>query len=227
MESKALVKSTNNIVASRFFAHTLSRIRRIVKICEVVDLFLRKPFWFFLSMLSILGSMHHMDGDITHRKKARCRRMLWAILNKSWKKHPMKQEFYGHLPLISKTIQVRRTRNAEHFWRSKDELISDVLLWTPTYGRASAGRPAGTNLHQLSEDTGCSTENVSGAMDDRDGKSRKSMQAARLNYDIYTYIYIYLFIYIYIYIYIYWNKRYFDTFFIEINTFKCSSYLDI
>ena len=57
MESKAFVMSTNNIVACRFFACTPSRILRIVKICEVVDLFLRKPFWFFLRMLSILGSM--------------------------------------------------------------------------------------------------------------------------------------------------------------------------
>ena len=52
MESKALAKSTNNIVAGRCFERTPSRIRRIVNICEVVD-----PFWFFLSMLSILGSM--------------------------------------------------------------------------------------------------------------------------------------------------------------------------
>ena len=57
MESKAIVKLTNDIVASRFFARTPSRILRIVKICEVVDLFLRKPFWFFLNMWSILGSM--------------------------------------------------------------------------------------------------------------------------------------------------------------------------
>ena len=57
MESKALVKSTNSIVACRFFARTPSRILWIVNICEVVDLFLRKPFWFFLRMLSILGSM--------------------------------------------------------------------------------------------------------------------------------------------------------------------------
>ena len=57
MESKALAKSTNSIVASRFFARTSPTIRRIVKICDVVDLFARKPFWFFLSMFSILGSM--------------------------------------------------------------------------------------------------------------------------------------------------------------------------
>ena len=39
MESNALEKSTDNIVASRFFfTRTPSRIRRIVKICDVVDL---------------------------------------------------------------------------------------------------------------------------------------------------------------------------------------------
>ena len=53
MESKALVKSTKINVAFRFFARTPSRILRMVNICEVVDLFLRKPFWFFLSMLSM------------------------------------------------------------------------------------------------------------------------------------------------------------------------------
>ena len=31
-----------------------------------------------------------------------------------------------------------------------------VLLWTPTYGRAKAGRPARTYIQQLCEDTGCS-----------------------------------------------------------------------
>ena len=50
---------------------------------------------------------------------------------------------------ITKTIQVRRTRHAGHCWRSRDELISDVLLWTPTHGRAKAGRPARTYIQQL------------------------------------------------------------------------------
>ena len=45
-----------------------------------------------------------------------------------------------------------------------DELISDVLLWTPTYGRAKAGRPARTYIQQLSEDTGCSLEDLPEAM---------------------------------------------------------------
>ena len=60
-----------------------------------------------------------------------CTRMLRAILNKSWWQHPTRHQLYGHLPPITKTIQVRRTRHAGHCWRSRDELISDVLLWTP------------------------------------------------------------------------------------------------
>ena len=60
-----------------------------------------------------------------------CTRILRVILNKSLKQHPTKQHLYGHLPPISKTIQVRRTRHAGHCWRTQDELISDVLLSTP------------------------------------------------------------------------------------------------
>ena len=55
-------------------------------------------------------------------------RMMLAILNKSWRQHPARHQLYGHLSPITKTIQVRRIWHAGHCWRSKDELISDVLL---------------------------------------------------------------------------------------------------
>ena len=101
-----------------------------------------------------------LDGNYT--------RMLRAVLNKSWRQHPMRLQLYGHLPPITKTIQVRRTRHAGHCWRSKDELISDVLLWTPTYGCAKVGRPARTYIQQLCEDTGCNPEDLPEAMNDRE-----------------------------------------------------------
>ena len=87
---------------------------------------------------------------------------------KSGRQHPTRHQLYGHLPPITKTIQVRRTRHAGHCWRSRDELISDVLLWTPTYGRAKAGRPARTYIQQLCEDTGCIPEDLPEAMNDRE-----------------------------------------------------------
>ena len=51
-----------------------------------------------------------------------------AILNKSWRQHPTKHQLYSHLPPKTKTIKIRRTRHAGHCWRSRDELLSDVLL---------------------------------------------------------------------------------------------------
>ena len=101
-----------------------------------------------------------LDGNYT--------RMLRAILNKSWRQHPTRYQLYGHLPPITKTIQLRQTRHAGHCWRSRDELISDVLLWTPTYGRAKAERPVQTYRQQLCEDTGCSPEDLPEAMNDRE-----------------------------------------------------------
>ena len=96
-------------------------------------------------------------------------RMPRAILNKSWREHPRKQQLYGHLPPITKTIKIRRTRRAGHSWRSGDELISDVLLWTPTHGKAKAGRPARTYTQLLCADTECSPEDQPETMDDREG----------------------------------------------------------
>ena len=94
-------------------------------------------------------------------------RMLRAVLNKSWQQHPTKHQAYGNLPPITKTIQVRQTRHAGHCWRIRNELISDVLLWTPTYGQAKAGRPARTYIQQLCEDTVGSSEDLPEAMNDR------------------------------------------------------------
>ena len=96
-------------------------------------------------------------------------RMLRAILNKSSRQHPTKQQLYGHLTPIMKTIQVRWTRHAGHCWRSKNELISDILLWNPTHGRAKAGRSARIYIQQICADTGYSLEDLLGAMDHRDG----------------------------------------------------------
>ena len=91
-------------------------------------------------------------------------RMLQAILDKSWRQHPTKHQLYDHLPPITKTIQARRTRHAGHCWRSRDELISDVLLWTPTYSRAKGRGPARTYIQQLCEDMGCGPEDLPEAM---------------------------------------------------------------
>ena len=116
---------------------------------------LQKYVWFLRT-----NNNNPFEGNYT--------RMLWAILNKSWRQHPTKQQLYGHLPPIRKTIKVRWTRHAGHCWRSREKLISDVLLWTPSHGWAKAGQSAQTYIQQLYEDMGCSPEDLPEAMNDRE-----------------------------------------------------------
>ena len=123
-----------------------------------------------------------LDGNYT--------RMLRAILNKSRRQHPRRHQLYGHQPPITKTIQVRRTRHAGHCWRSRDELISDVLLWTPTHGRPKAGWPARTYIQQLCEDTGCCPEDLPEARNDRE-KWQERVKDIRANSTTWWWWYIY------------------------------------
>ena len=97
-----------------------------------------------------------------------CTRILRTIMNKSWKQHPSKQQLYSYQPPISKTIQIRRTRHVELCWRSNEELINYVLLWTPSQGRACVRRLARIYQQKLYRDTKCSLEDLPEAMDDRD-----------------------------------------------------------
>ena len=111
-------------------------------------------------------------------------RMLRAIWNKSWQQHPTRHQLYGHLPPITKTIQARRTRHAGHCWRS------DILLWTPTYSRAKAGRIARTHIQQQCEDTGYSPEDLPEAMNNREKWRERVRDIRACGTTWYIYIYI-------------------------------------
>ena len=77
-------------------------------------------------------------------------------------------------PLTSHHLNYsRRTKHARHCKRSKDELLSDILLWVSSHGHTSVGQPASTYLQQLYMDTGGILENLPGAMDDRKGIEKK------------------------------------------------------
>ena len=116
---------------------------------------------------AVLSILHYgcttwvLTQHIEKKLDGNCTRLLWAILNKSWKQHPTKQLLYSHLPPISKTILIRWTRHMGCCWRSKNKLMNDVLLWTPSHGCARVG-------WQLCIDTGCYLEDLQEAMDDRD-----------------------------------------------------------
>ena len=74
-------------------------------------------------------------------------RMLWAILNKSWRQHPTRHQLYGHLPPITKTIQVRRTTTC----RTPLEKQGRADKWrTPMDPRIwpSKSRMTSSNIHR-------------------------------------------------------------------------------
>ena len=138
-----------------------------------------------------------LDGNYT--------RMLRAILNKSRRQHPTRHQLYGHLPPITKTIQGRRTRHAGHCWRSKDELIRDVLIWTPHIWPGKS-RTTSSNIHSAAMwGYGCSLEDLSETMNDREKWRERvtDIRASGTTWWWYIYIYIYIIIYIYIAFYIY------------------------
>ena len=60
------------------------------------------------------------------------------------------------------------------------ELISDILLWTPTHGHTSVDQPTKANIHQLFADTGYHLEDIPRVMDSM-RESRESMLSALLH----------------------------------------------
>ena len=102
-------------------------------------------------------------------------RILRVISNKSWRQYPTIHQLHGHRSPITRTIKIRRIRHAGHCRRSRDEFISDVLLWTPSHDQAKLGRPARTYIQQLCEDKGCSPEDLPEAVNNREeGRERVS-----------------------------------------------------
>ena len=73
-------------------------------------------------------------------------RILRAILNISWKEHPTKIRFYVNILPLTHIIRIRRTSFVGHRYRSEEEIIKEVLLWTPNHGTTQLGRPRKTSM---------------------------------------------------------------------------------
>ena len=114
--------------------------------------------------------MHYLDANKNAGEKVRrqLHKNAGSNIEQVLEATPTKRQPCRHLTPITKTIQARLTRHAGHCWRSMDELVRDVLLWTPTYSRGKAGRQAQTYIQQLCEDRGCSPEDLPEAMNDRE-----------------------------------------------------------
>ena len=80
-------------------------------------------------------------------------RLLRRALNIIWKDHITNKILYGDLPKLTTTIRQRRMRFAGHCARATDQPVSELLFWTPSYGKRGKGAGHKTYLSMLKEDT--------------------------------------------------------------------------
>ena len=67
-------------------------------------------------------------------------------------------------------------RFAGHCWRSKNELVSDVLLWTPKHGQRSRGSPAKTFVYKMVEYTKFEVEELINLMENRNEWKKRVLE---------------------------------------------------
>ena len=92
-------------------------------------------------------------------------RFPYETLIEGRRTHQLKRREHYNEDEDGPPITLRNKKNYSNLILQQwDELISDVLLWTPTYGQANVGRPARTYIQQLCEDTGCNPKDLPEAM---------------------------------------------------------------
>ena len=85
------------------------------------------------------SSTHNLDSNEMLGEKARLEvhKDAASCFEQILEASSYKKQLYVHLTPISQTIHVRQARYAKSCWGSKDKLIINVLLWTPTHGHTS------------------------------------------------------------------------------------------
>ena len=111
---RSSILSTKNDINARL-TKAWTAINRLLVIWKS-DLANKIKHSFFLAVVVSILLYGRTTWMLTKRMEKKLEgnytRMQRAVLNTSRRQHPTKQHLYGHLPPITKTIQVRRTRHA-------------------------------------------------------------------------------------------------------------------
>ena len=101
-------------------------------------------------------------------------RMLRVVLNISRNTHVTNESLYAGVLRVSDKIAARRMRLAGHCQRHQELSASKLVLWEPTHGHRSRGRPTLTYVDVLKKDAGAqSTNELAGCMENRDDWRRR------------------------------------------------------
>ena len=97
--------------------------------------------------------------------------MLGVVKNVTWRQRITNEVLYAGLPRISTTIRESRLRFSGHCWRSKNEVVSSLVLCEPKHDKRSVGGQSSTFVDLLEADTGVPRDCLPAAMDDSHGGS--------------------------------------------------------
>ena len=150
----------------------------------------RRKLWLFKKKEKETGKYLEWNKERMYKKK---KKSIYRRRRRRRKKKKKKNEVKGKkysdfntpdLPLWHETRNQRFFTHHENYrkWDGPDiqdtagevgTRSCDVLLWTPSHGRAKAGRLARTYIQQLGEDTGCSLEDLPKEMNDRERRRER------------------------------------------------------
>ena len=95
--------------------------------------------------------------------------MLRMALNVSWEDHVRNIDLYDNLPKLLDKIRRRRMRLAGHCVQHPELTASEPILWEPSHGKRTRGRPHTTFLDTFKRDTGLnSASEIRTLMGDKD-----------------------------------------------------------
>ena len=101
--------------------------------------------------------------------------MLRVVKNVALQKRFINEVRYAGLPRISTTIRERRFWFSGHCCGSKNEVVSDSVLWEPKHGKRRVGGQILTFVDLLEADTGVPRDCFLAAIDDRVGWRNRAM----------------------------------------------------
>ena len=104
--------------------------------------------------------------------------MLSAVLNKSREAAPHKT---AGVRSLTSHFTNRPSKRSKICWKSKDGLISGVLLWTPAHGHTRVNRPAKIYIYQPCADIVCRLEDFPRAIRQRERERERGREGSVLS----------------------------------------------
>ena len=114
------------------------------------------------------------------------RHYMERIVLRSLARRP--DDFFGAVQSVSGLLAfdfvfgwfcLRRLSFSDHCWRSKSEVVSDLVLWEPKDGKRSIGGQAGSFVDVLEVDTRIPRDGLPAGRDDRVGWGKIGMGGGR------------------------------------------------